>query len=99
MKQSITKCQFHDAFRAYNKLDNFTYDGLSTLFDYFEEYQEDTGCEIELDVIAICCEYTEYKDIEEFQSNYGNDFETIEVIQNHTTVIRVNDESFIIQDF
>ncbi len=58
MKQAINIWQFQDAFKAIRP-DNFTYDGLAVLFDFFEEYEESTSEEIELDVIAICCEYNE----------------------------------------
>ena len=57
MKQSITFSQFVDAFRAYDRYDSFGYDGLRVIFDYLESYEQDTGEEIELDVIAICCDY------------------------------------------
>ena len=99
MKQSITKCQFSDAFRNMGRQDQFSYDALNALYDYLEQYEEDTGFEIELDVVAICCEYTEYESLEEFQGNYGEDFETVESITDHTSVIMINDDSFIIQDF
>ena len=57
MKQSITFSQFVDAFHAHNRYDSFGYDGLRVIFDYLESYEQDTGEEIELDVIAICCDY------------------------------------------
>lgn len=57
MKQSITFSQFVDAFHAYDRYDSFGYDGLRVIFDYLESYEQDTGEEIELDVIAICCDY------------------------------------------
>lgn len=57
MKQSITFSQFIDAFHAYDRYDSFGYDGLRVIFDYLESYEQDTGEEIELDVIAICCDY------------------------------------------
>lgn len=57
MKQSITFSQFVDAFHAYDRYDSFGYDGLRLIFDYLEAYEEDTGEEVELDVIAICCDY------------------------------------------
>lgn len=65
MKQSVTFNDFCDAFRAYKRYDSFGYDGLRVIFDYLESYEQDTGEEIELDVIAICCDYTSehYKDI------------------------------------
>ena len=99
MKQSIDRYQFRDAFRDYSREDNFSYDGLSALYDYFEDYEDDTGDELELDVIAICCEFTEYENISEFQANYGTEYETIEDIEYQTTVIMVNNQSFIIQAF
>jgi hypothetical protein len=57
MKQSITFSAFCDAFRAHDRYDSFGYDGLRVIFDYFESYEEETGEDIELDVIAICCDY------------------------------------------
>ena len=59
MKQSIGFNQFCEAFRAYDRQDQFTYDGLTVLFDWLEEYEDSTGEEVELDVIALCCEYSE----------------------------------------
>ena len=59
MKQSLTFNGFHDAFRAYDRLDNFSYDGLKALFDWFEDMEENDGEQVELDVIGICCEFTE----------------------------------------
>ena len=58
MKQSITFSSFVDAFNAYDRYDQFGYKALRVIFDYLEQYEEDTGEEIELDVIAICCDYS-----------------------------------------
>lgn len=57
MKQSITFGQFVDAFRAFDRYESFGYKGLRIIFDYLEEYEDSTGEELELDVIAICCDY------------------------------------------
>ena len=99
MKTTVSKSEFVKAFDDYNRSDNFSRAGLEALYDYFEGYEESTGEEIELDVIAICCEYSEYENIKEFQDNYGDEYETIEDIENNTTCINIDDESFIIQDF
>lgn len=101
MKQSINRSQFHDAFHNMNRKDNFSYEGLNALFDYLEMYESDIGEELELDVVALCCEFSEYIDLEEFQGTYNaEDYESIEDIENATTVIRLdNGEGFIIQDF
>lgn len=58
MKQSVNFSAFVDAFHAYKRYDQFGYDALKVIFDYLEEYEESCGVEVELDVIAICCDYT-----------------------------------------
>ncbi len=98
MKQSTGFCQFTDAFKV-TRPNNFSYAGLRALFDYLEEYEESTGEEIELDVVALCCEYTEYSSLEEFQGAYSTEYETVEDIQEATQFIRIDDDAFIIQDF
>lgn len=59
MHQSVTFSAFCDSFRNLDRQDQFTYSGKRVLFDYLEQYEEDTGDSIELDVIALCCEYVE----------------------------------------
>ena len=59
MYQTVTFEDFRDAFRAYDRMENFTYDGARILFDYLEALEDDIGERIELDVIALCCDYAE----------------------------------------
>ena len=106
MKQIITESQFINAFKSWDTYKNqFSYEGLKALFEWFEEYENSTGEEMELDVVAICCDFTEYENLKEFQSEYyddvaGDKFKTIEEIEEETTVIRIEDsDSFIIQVF
>ncbi len=98
MKQTVNFSEFCDRFRDMNRNENFTYDGKRALFDYLEEYEESTGEEVELDIIALCCEYTEYENLKELQENYS-DIESIEELRDHTTVIMIDDDRFIIQDY
>lgn len=72
MKQTVSESDFRDAFRAMGRTDQFSYEGLGVLFNYLEQYEEDTGEELELDVIALCCDY--YEDTwEEIARNYRID--------------------------
>ena len=98
MFETITFSRFADAFKSI-KPDNFTYNGLKGLYDYLEELEEDCGEKIELDVIAFCCEYAEYSNLAEFQEAYDSGYQTIEDVQNNTTVIDVEGDGFIIQQF
>lgn len=69
--------QFREAFRLAGRMDQFSYEGLEVLFDYLDELSEDTGESIELDVIALCCEYYE-SSIEELIKNYNLDLSHID---------------------
>ena len=101
MKQTINESEFRDAFHKMGRGEQFSYAGLTVLYDYLEQYEHDTDTEIELDVIALCWEYAEYDSLEEFQKYYGEkDFKSIEDIEERTTVILKHSEhGFIIQQF
>lgn len=98
MKENVSVSKFIEAFDDLRP-NNFTHDGLIALYDYLVELEEDTGTEIEFDVIAICCDFSEYENLKEFQNDYGEEYETIEDVERNTTVIRIDDEAFIIQNF
>lgn len=98
MKTTVSFCDFTDAFLKMGRENSFSYEGKRALFDYLEQYEQDTGEEIELDIIALCCEYTEYENLEEYNSRY-DEVESIEEIEDKTTVIRIDNSSFIIQDY
>ena len=97
MKQSINMYDFERAFKNFER-DNFSYDGLKALFEYLEEYEEGTGEEVELDVIALCCDYAEYDSLKEYNDDYGTKYSEIDAIQNDTTLIKIDGgDGFIIQ--
>ena len=62
MKQYVSFDAMIDAFQAYGRESQFSYDALKSIFDYYEEIEDATGEEIEFDVIGICCDWTEYDD-------------------------------------
>ena len=53
-------------------MDQFSYEGLEVLFDYLDNLSEDTGETIELDPVALCCNYYE-SSIQELIDNYDID--------------------------
>jgi len=71
MKQTIGLAQFINAFQAMDREENFSSNGKKALFQYLEETERDTGEEMDLDVVALCCEYTEYDGVEEYADAYG----------------------------
>jgi len=57
--QTVNEYDFTRAFETSGRSDNFSYAGLRGLFEYLDNLSDDIGENIELDVIAICCEYSE----------------------------------------
>jgi viroplasmin and RNaseH domain-containing protein len=84
MKQTINFSQFCDAFHGSQYKENFSYQGKRALFDYLEEYEQDCGNEIELDICSICCDYAE-DDLDDVLANYGLD--NLYQLENRTTVV------------
>lgn len=115
MYTEVTENDFRNAFKTWQGgqyKDNFSYDGLKALYEYFEEYEDSTGEKIEFDMVGICCEYSEYESLEEINNAYGLKFNkewTLEELQDRTHVIEFEKlidfatntkiDAFIIQDF
>ena len=103
MYQEVSFGDFVDAFNDYGRGDSFTYKAKKALFQYLEEYEESTDSEIELDVIALCVEYTEYESLEDIANKYPDmqdkdEEEMMEWLQDRTQVVEF-DGGIIIQDF
>ena len=68
-----TASQFRDQFHKCGRGDQFSYEALGLLFDYLN----DCGSDVELDVIAICCEFAEDTP-ESIADNYSIDTEGLD---------------------
>lgn len=69
MKTTVYEHEFYRAFEECRPT-NFSREGLSILWSYFEELEDSIGEEIELDVIGICCDFTEQA-LEDIIDSYG----------------------------
>jgi hypothetical protein len=104
MKTTITEYNFIDAFITMNRGSQFTYEAKAALYEYYTGMEEETGTEIELDIIAICCEMSEYENLEAYNNDYDV-VESVEDIENLTTVIYILDtngnrrDNFIILNY
>ena len=71
MKLTISHAsQFRDEFRQAGRQDQFSYEALNMLYEYFEDIDPD----MELDVVAVCCDYSE-DDWANIADNYGIEYE------------------------
>ena len=100
MFRSVNFSIFCDSFRICDRQDQFTYSGKRVLFDYLEQYEEDTGESIELDVIALCCDYVESTH-DEVIRDYSLDKDTteeeiIEWLEDNTMVCGETKEGTIV---
>jgi len=97
MYTTITETMFKDEFKSIRP-DNFSNEGLSVLFAFFTELEDSTGEPMELDVIAICCDFSE-EPVSDVLENYGLD--SVEELHDNTMVVGFTDggENVIYQCF
>ena len=70
MKITVDQNEFVRRFLAIRP-EQFSREALVALFDFLDEQERDLGEEQELDVIAICCDWTEYPSALEAAEAYG----------------------------
>jgi predicted ArsR family transcriptional regulator len=106
MKQTVYLGDFRDAFRNMDRGEQFSYEGLGMIYDWFEQMEDDMGTEIELDVIAICCDFSE-EDWSDIAENYEIELDAddsdeenmnrvVEHLEQNTSVVGVLDNGSII---
>jgi hypothetical protein len=87
----------HDFIRAFDNFmtyaNHFSYEGKKALFQFIEE-TEDERNPMELDIVALCCDFTEYDSLEEFQSHYGDHYKSINDIDETTIVIDIETDEY-----
>lgn len=86
MYQLINEYQFRDTFlQSDTYKDNFTYDGLTVLFNYLEELEHDQGESTPFDYVSIACEFSEASSREIFDAF---DIEPMEDDEDHWLAVR-----------
>ena len=71
-QSEISINDFQRAFIDFNRGSQFSNEALDGLYEYLEELEGDIGEEYELDVIALCCEYSEYNSKGEYYDQYSH---------------------------
>jgi hypothetical protein len=72
MKQTLTTGQAASILLEDNNA-NWSYAGAYALCEYLEQCEEDGGVEIELDPVALRCEFDEYASAEDWADVYWRD--------------------------
>ena len=110
MKMTINESMFKDQFRLNGRKDQFSSNGLTALYNHLEEVFDDSEYEYDLDVIGLCCEFSEYDNALEAGLNYNGllnvesltedekEKNALEFLRDNTLVITF-EGGIIIQDF
>jgi len=48
----------------------WSYNGAKAMAEYLEQYEEDCETELELDVVAIRCDFSEYESLQDWATDY-----------------------------
>ena len=91
--ETVDYSLFESRFKDYDRLHHFP-KGLRALFNYLEEASEEVCQPLELDVIGLCCDFSE-DIIENVLENYG--LESLDELRDNTTVIEVDSETIVYQ--
>lgn len=88
---------FVDAFEKAERYNcanpNFSYEGLHELYNHLEHISE-PGNHVELNVVALCCDYAE-ETYEDLHTYYGSnlkgksDLEVLEWLESHTPTMPI----------
>ena len=93
----MTEFKFLNEFKKIRP-NQFSYEGLQGLFAYYEQFETDNEQEIEFDPIAICCEWSEYKDLDDYNEQNNSDYEWTDLCAD-TQIIDIDKEKFIAMNF
>ena len=78
--------QLEQLFRECGRENHFSYEGFNAFYDYLDEYSDEVGEDFKVDVIALCCDFTEYSGWEELYNNYSysynNESKTFEELED-----------------
>ena len=75
---------------------HFSRPALHALYEHYDGLSDDIGEDIELDVVGLCCEWSEYKDIEAVKEDY--EIEGLSDLQDSTTVLEF-DGGLLVHEF
>jgi hypothetical protein len=107
--QPLTKSDFVQAFKQSSRKDQFSYEALEAIFEYLEDYSNHTGENVELDIVAICCDWAEMS-LNEIAASYDVDLsqctdnderigEVEDYLSKNTQYLEIGEGSFVFVQF
>ena len=104
MKKTINLHNFVSAFTEMGRYDQFSLDALKIIYKYITDYEEKSGQEMHLDVIAICCEFVESTPsqvIDSYDLKDENDLiaKAVDFLESKTSVLGQTETNIIYKQF
>ena len=89
------------------------YEGINALHEYLEQLAEDMGEPIELDIIALCCDWSHHDSLVEAAEEHDDDelaalmairesedhSDIVDWFTDRTTVLKLDNGTYLIQAF
>jgi hypothetical protein len=107
--QTLSKYSFVEAFKQSSRKDQFSHEALEAIFEYLEDYSNETGENVELDIIAICCEWAEMSwneiatsydvDLSQCTDNDERIGEVEDYLSKNTQYLEIGEGSFVFVQF
>lgn len=100
MKQTLTTHQIADALHS-DEYAGWSWAGALALANYLEELEESTGEEMELDVVAIRCDFSEHESLQAWAvDHFGGEayaLERLPDLEDETISEYINDHGTLIE--
>jgi len=83
-------------FKDMGREEQFSQVGIVALFEHLEELSEDIGEDIQIDVVALCCEWSEYDDITDYNEQNGTEYASWdEAYEDDVAVVQFDRQVFV----
>ena len=87
-----TAWDFEEHFNAMGRGDQFSRQAMEALFEYYSDMED-----FQLDVVAICCDWTEFDSEQDALDNYG--FEEIGELEEQTITFELPNGHWLVLNF
>lgn len=95
--------QLGELFKECGRGDQFSYSGFDALYNYLDDLSDDIGEDFKVDVIALCCDFTEYESYEdlynEYSYSYNEESESWDDINQNDFIEWLNDNTTVIEAY
>ena len=88
MYQIIDKHTFIDELLS-DEYANWSYDGAEKIYEYLTDLEEETGDNFQFDRVAIRCEFTEYDNYKEIDTDSDDILAILECDNGHVVINHV----------